>query len=820
MNSKTSILVIADDPKFRATLIDLLTIKGYELIGASGSHDALTQIRSQAPAVAVVDLNVSDGFGIDIIREIKILSPKTECIALTGYPYESSANQLINLGVFVFFQKPCDMNKLIVTICRAAEKWEADEALRIRNRELEELNSRLKKVAQSASELSACLSLKQLAPAIMNNFYENINTQGGSLYLVCENHLTLIHALDPGHAPDRISLPLSSESVFFHAMKTKEPILISDIHQEKTFISSGWHGYNNGSLLVFPLLDENKEILGILSLHNKTITPFQQQDKEIAKVLVYLTSQKLRWVQVMEALAESESRFRTVFEAAVDCIFIKDHDFQYVAINPSMKNLLKSSHTQLDHTVDEHFFGEPQQYNSREADHLVLNGAIVEDQFTKYVNQEMQHFHIVKVPMHLPTGDIMGVCGIARDITEIKRTEQEKRALEEQLNQSHKMEAIGQLAGGVAHDFNNLLTGIIGSLTLAKMKANPEIQEQLHNAKTAADRASKLVKQLLEFSRKSPIQLETININILLDEIHLLVRQTIDRRIDILVEKDECLPSVSIDSTQISSILMNLCINARDAIEEIMHDPSFSTQRHDQFKITLKTRLVTISKNDFYLPNRPAGDYVVIEISDNGAGMDEDVKSHIFEPFFSTKKYGKGTGLGLASAYGLMKQHRGWIEFTSQIGIGTTFQLYLPATSEKIDTPKPEIEEEIRGGKETILLVDDEEIIRTINRSLLEYYGYTVLLAEDGKQALDIYIQERPRIDLIILDLSMPNISGQEVMEQLHSMALDTKVIISSGYSEEAYTRSLDRLGATCYLPKPYQPDELVRFVRQVLDQA
>ena len=409
-------------------------------------------------------------------------------------------------------------------------------------------------------------------------------------------------------------------------------------------------------------------------------------------------------------------------------------------------------------------------------------------------------------------GKVVGSLGILQDMTERKR-------LEEQLRQAQKMEAVGQLAGGVAHDFNNLLTGVIGYLALAEVDSPEEIRGFLANAQKTADRMADLVKQLLAFSRKSRVALRPVDLNHILDEVHRLVRQTIDRRIDIEVRTEESLPNVLADAAQINSVLMNLCINARDAINEVMDGRVAPERRGHRFVIILETNTTVFDEE--YCDTRPEvlpGRFIVISVSDNGEGMDAETRRRAFEPFFTTKGVGKGSGLGLSSTYGIIRQHGGWIDIYTERGKGTTFKIYLPVAKEEIQSDENEDSQEIPGGTETILLVDDEKMIRNLGKDILERYGYIVLLAADGKEGLNLYLEQRDRIALIILDLSMPHLSGREVLERIRAVAPDAKVIVSTGYGESKETESLARLGVGGYASKPYRPADLAREVRKVLD--
>ena len=264
------------------------------------------------------------------------------------------------------------------------------------------------------------------------------------------------------------------------------------------------------------------------------------------------------------------------------------------------------------------------------------------------------------------TAGVNGVVLNCRDITEHVRAEKENEKLEEQLLQAQKMQAIGQLAGGVAHDFNNLLTGIIGNLSLAEVDAPDKIRKYLENASLATDRAEKLVKQLLAFSRKAPIELKPLDLNQIVKDVYRLARETIDRRIEISIRTAMNLPCVHGDAAQLNSIITNLCLNARDAIEEMMENRSPKMQRN-RLLIAIETATTFIDRD--YAQDHPetqSGQYVILSVSDNGMGMDAETQRRIFEPFFTTKDIGKGTGLGLASVYGIVKQHFGWINVYSE----------------------------------------------------------------------------------------------------------------------------------------------------------
>ncbi|MFH1738161.1 MAG: PAS domain S-box protein [bacterium] len=526
--------------------------------------------------------------------------------------------------------------------------------------------------------------------------------------------------------------------------------------------------------------------------------------------------------QAEEAFQKSERRYRLLAENVTDVIWTMDMNMRYTYLSPSVVGL-------LGFTDEEHMPKTPWEVLTPASYELSMKILAEELEIEKHEQKNPHRSRMLEIEqicadgstiwtevkmtfLRDENGRAMGILGVTRDLTERKR-------LENQLRQAQKMEAVGQLASGVAHDFNNLLTAILGNLSLAEREIPDTRHECLIEARNAANRAADLIKQLLAFSRKSHVNLRPTNMNRIVQEVRLLVRKTIDRRIDISVHTEEGLPNVLADAAQMNSILMNLCVNARDAIYKVMRGQSIPDRRSDLFMIAIDTRAATVGSGycESHTYAHP-GQFVILSVSDNGSGMDSETQRRIFEPFFTTKDVGEGTGLGLASVYGIVKQHEGWIDLHSEPGKGTTFEVYLPVSAQEVEETEKETHEEVSGGTETILFVDDEEMIRKFGKRTLEQYGYTVLLAADGQEALNVFSQERDRIDLVILDLSMPRLSGHEVLEQLRVIAPDAKVIVSSGYFNSGDSMLEEQLTPAAYVGKPYEPSNLLRTVRNVLD--
>lgn len=383
----------------------------------------------------------------------------------------------------------------------------------------------------------------------------------------------------------------------------------------------------------------------------------------------------------------------------------------------------------------------------------------------------------------------------------------ERIQLEERLRQSEKMEAIGQLAGGIAHDFNNQLGGVSGFIELLKWKlTEPDHIKLAEKIRQAVLRTSSLTKQLLAFARRGKFVNQPINIHTLIQEVIELLQHSIDKRISLTTNLSADFFTVSGDATQLQNALLNLGINARDAL------PGGG-------KIEFVTTNICLDEIDncYHLP---AGDYICICVSDDGAGISEEVRSRVFEPFFTTKERGKGTGLGLAATYGAVKNHNGNISFYSEVGHGTTFKILLPIISnekkeENIVTSKS-LKNIFKGSNQTVLLVDDEELIREATISLLEDLGFQVKTCIDGQEALDLYRDCHEDIDLVILDMVMPRMSGKETFKELRRVNPSVPIIIISGFSQNESINEMVETEKCVFVQKPFQANEIVDAIKQV----
>ena len=409
-----------------------------------------------------------------------------------------------------------------------------------------------------------------------------------------------------------------------------------------------------------------------------------------------------------------------------------------------------------------------------------------------------------------PEGKIIGIRSTIQDISEPKRAEQEMTALQDQLRQSQKIEAIGRLSGGIAHDFNNILTIISGNaqLSLLDLREGDPLRANIEEIKGASERAADLTRQLLAFSRKQIMEMQVLDLNHVVQGLDKMLHRLLGEDIDLVTVLPEGIGKVKADPGQIEQVIVNLAVNARDAMIE-------------GGKLTIETADVELDEEyaHKHIAVQP-GRYVMFSVSDTGVGMTSEVKERVFEPFFTTKEQGKGTGLGLSTVYGIVKQSGGNIWIYSEPGQGTTFKIYLPQVDEPLTEEKEEVVKEIPRGNETILVVEDEETVRKLAIRLLKSQGYRVLEAPDGGKALLLCEKLKERIHLILTDVVMPGMSGRKLVERLKEIHPEMKVLYMSGYTDNAILHHGILEPGINFMQKPFTLENLARKVREVLDKT
>lgn len=510
----------------------------------------------------------------------------------------------------------------------------------------------------------------------------------------------------------------------------------------------------------------------------------------------------------------TEQRYQDLVNASPDIIYTLNPEGEITFINGAVKSLLGRNSEQL---VNKHYtdivFGDDTDKAKYHFDERRTGSRATSGMELRLKTLNIGHNPEESLMVELKSMGVydksvdeagktyMGTYGVVRDIGD-------RKLLEAQLLQAQKMGAIGMLAGGIAHDFNNLLMGIMGRISLIShdIDSNHPHYEHLKGIENIVGRGADLTKQLLGFAMGGKYEVKPADINELIENCSdMFGRTRKESRIHTIFQKNVC--AVEIDQAQIEQVLLNFFVNAWHAM------PGGGD-------IFIQTKNIRLDKEDAMNYGIKPGRFVMVSVTDTGVGMDEKTQQHIFEPFFTTKKFGRGTGLGLASAFGIIKNHGGLINVSSKKGEGTTFSFYLPAVEAQIVDQLPnDIEDEILYGTETILLIDDEEIVINISMEMLNNMGYNVFIARGGKEALEIFKKDKDKIALVILDIIMPDMGGGHVYNVLKEIKPDIKVLLSSGYSIDGQASEIMSRDCDGFIQKPFNINELSKKIRKILDE-
>ena len=514
-----------------------------------------------------------------------------------------------------------------------------------------------------------------------------------------------------------------------------------------------------------------------------------------------------------EAVRQSEERFSSFMEHLPACAYIKDSQGRHIFVNAMLASLTKEMGVSLVGKTNEDLWPEEIARKLSEADATVINSGmplvIKEDVL---LNGETRTFLSTKF-LIAKESEKMCLAGISFDITELRRMEEKRLELERQVQHAQKVNSLGVLAGGIAHDFNNLLTGILGysDLVYLTLPADSSTHGYIEKVINGARQAAALTQQMLAYSGKGQFVVEVLDVSSVVEDMSRLLEVSISKKCALKYRFLDGLPSIEADAAQIRQVIMNLIINASEAIGD-------------------RSGLIAVSTGVMYCDNAylseiypyenlPEGQYVYLEVSDNGCGMSEETRAMVFDPFFTTKF--AGHGLGLSALLGIVRSHRGAVKFYSELGRGTTFKVLFPASNKPATSREvPEVKPPHWRSSGIALIVDDEESVRGLARVMMEEMGFTVLTASNGREGVEVFRREAERISVVLLDMTMPHMDGEEVFREMRRIRKDVPTILSSGYNEKSATVRFAGKGLAGFIQKPYGYTELLAIVSKVLEKS
>ncbi|MBI3668844.1 MAG: PAS domain S-box protein [Acidobacteria bacterium] len=593
-----------------------------------------------------------------------------------------------------------------------------------------------------------------------------------------------------------------------YTLASNGPVIVEDLRTDTRFSGPALlheHGVVSGMSVIIP---GPERPFGVLGAHTRSKWTFTPQDTDFLQAVANVLATASERKRAEDALLQSETRHRELVENATYGIYRVTVTGRFLEVNPALVQMLgyASKAELLSKCPQADIYCDP-----ADREKLVEQGLRLGRVDGAEVQWKRKDGRLITVRLSGRTvfdehTELQAFEVIAEDVTE-------RRAMEKHLRQIQKFEAIGQLAGGIAHDFNNVMGAIMGWAELGQEQAPPEssLYSYFQKIRAQIERATGLTRQLLAFARRQLLEPRNLNLNHLVAELLTFLEKVISKDIEVRTVLSPELEAIRADPSQIEQVLMNLCLNARDAM------PCGG-------RLVIETQNVELGE-DYYRHHSYArpGRYVVLSVSDNGVGMDAATIEHIFEPFFTTKEMGKGTGLGLATVYGVVKQHGGFLHVYSEPAQGTVFRVYLPvagvAPSEAELRERPD-DEPVRGGSETILVAEDHDGVREMARMTLESLGYRLLLAANGAEALVLFLAQPDSIALVVLDVVMPKLAGPDAYLKMCETKPGLPVIFTSGYSAEMHSLSAVLQQGAAALQKPYGPSLLGRRVREILDHA
>jgi PAS domain S-box-containing protein len=932
--STTTVLVVEDNPVTREVIRAVLSADGCRVLEAPDGATALALMQRERPTVVLQDLFLGDVSGLDLVDRLREVpgADGVPIVALTGFLPSEEARAL-TAGFEAYLIKPVEPVRLreIVRDFAGRRRGEQRAAAPLGPEQQAELLQR------STVQAAALAVLGGMAEALARNdpfevivrdtLHRCIDAAGlsvGVFYVVAEGAaIRVLAAAGTGaESASGVASGFGHPELFRLTLETQAPLLIPSEDVPAEVAASFLRGLGLRACLLTPVF-HREESLGVLLLasHSRELT--SQEWVGFGRAMGGQIGQALALSRAVGDVRASQELLQSVIEGMGDPVFVKDTDSRYLLINQATVQLFGVTRAEVVGRGAEAVVPPDVARFVQESDVRVLReGVAMTFEETLPTRHGNRRFLVSKAPRRDAQGAIIGIVGVARDITDLKRADEtirrlstavdqspaaviitdpsgrivyvnrkfteisgysseevvgqnprllksgktsvdqyrqlwstiqsgatwrgeyqnrrktgdlywasttiapvkdedgtitnfvaiqedvtETRSLEAQLRQAQKMEAVGRLAGGVAHDFNNLLTVITSysQLLLEDMAAADPRRADLEEIRRAAVGAAELTRQLLAFSRQQVLEPRVLNLNDVLSAAGKMLQRLIGEDVALQLTLAPDLGNVKADPGQIEQVIMNLAVNARDAMP-------------DGGKLTIETSNIDLDAS--YAAQHavvPPGSYILVAVTDTGSGMDEPTKARLFEPFFTTKEIGRGTGLGLATVYGIVKQSNGYIWVYSELGHGTSFKVYLPRVSEAAAAAAETRPLLLNGGTETILLAEDASGVRAVAQEILTRLGYTVLVANDGHAALKLARASTDAIHLLVTDVIMPEMSGRQLADRLKEQRPGLKVLFVSGYTDDAIVRHGMLEPGIAFLQKPFTPQTLARKVREVL---
>lgn len=801
------LLAIDNDTLMRLRKLVKNHLPGFDLATASNGHDGINLAYSEYPDTILLDISIAGQDGLDTCRRLKNEDQlkNIPVICLTSAHLSSQSRlEALEAGCDVFLEKPIQAPELIAQV-RAMLKIKRASDLASERIDQFDINQggqsnlledpvdknktrlKMQQILKERGAFQDTTERKEILEALQNQIYfmeSLIEALPTPIFFKDTNHIYI--GCNEAYA-QFIGLP--KDEILGKSVHDIAPKELSDIYRaqdEKLFDNPGIQIYEHS----VKSADGN---LHDVIFHKSTYKDNSGEIAGLIGVMLDITALK----RADRALRESEARYRQLADVTFEAILFHDKGFLLHA-NKQFFEMFGYTFEELHGKQLVDILFTPERAQSVKAR---IDSASTEAYETVGVRKDGEEFPIeVRVRIRDVDGRQIRATAL-RDLTQ-------RKALERQLAHAHKMEAIGTLAGGIAHDFNNILQIILGYAEIIQESDHfsQEIETELKDIVKAASSGAELVQRLLTFSRKTEFKFLRINLNARIEQLQKMLGRIIPKMISIELDLDDDIATIMADPTQIEQILLNLAVNARDAMPE-------------GGKFIIETRNIDLDK-EYCKANIGAkpGKYVLLSVTDTGVGLDKETLEHIFEPFYTTKGVGEGTGLGLAMVYGIVKEHGGYIKCYSEPSMGTTFKIYFPAIEDHDKAQIfPEVSQ-IKGGQETILIVDDDEPIRAMGKKVLGKAGYNVIEASNGEEGLDMYKEKINDISLVILDLIMPKMGGVECLKKLLEMNPNLKIIIASGFSINGQGREALENGAKGFLNKPFNTTDLLSIVRETLD--